>query len=80
MTLSRKKVDMSKNAAKYHTVPCSGEAHSNPHIDNCMMCLNYSWGLIVVPVECATLEDWHNLSDAEREAHKRGRKAFAKKM
>ncbi len=26
------------------TVPCSGEAHSNPHIDHCMMCLGIKWG------------------------------------
>jgi hypothetical protein len=25
--------------------PCTGEAHSNPHIDNCGVCLNYHWGL-----------------------------------
>lgn len=69
-----------KTTAKYHTVPCTGEAHSNAHIDNCMMCAKWTWGKIVVPVECATLEDWHNLSDSERDTHKRGRKAFAKRL
>lgn len=24
-------------------VPCTGEAHSNPHIDNCMQCAPF-WG------------------------------------
>lgn len=23
---------------------CNGEAHTNPFIDHCMMCLNYTWG------------------------------------
>lgn len=26
------------------TEPCSGEAHANPHIDNCMICLYTTWG------------------------------------
>jgi|GEM_PF-6908203 len=26
------------------TVPCTGEAHSNPHIDHCMICLGLDWG------------------------------------
>ena len=26
------------------TEPCTGEAHSNAFIDNCMVCLHYSWG------------------------------------
>lgn len=29
------------------TVPCSGEAHSNPFIDNCMVCLPYTWGRVL---------------------------------
>lgn len=26
------------------TVPCDGAAHSNAHIDNCGLCVNYTWG------------------------------------
>lgn len=26
------------------TVPCRGEAHSNPFIDNCGLCLGVVWG------------------------------------
>ena len=29
------------------TVPCYGEAHSNPYIDHCMVCLNVRWGRIL---------------------------------
>jgi hypothetical protein len=25
-------------------VSCTGEAHSNPHIDNCGVCLSHRWG------------------------------------
>lgn len=27
----------------YKLVPCNGEAHNNPHIDNCMVCLHTMW-------------------------------------
>jgi hypothetical protein len=26
------------------TEPCCGEAHSNPYIDHCMVCLGVQWG------------------------------------
>ena len=26
------------------TEPCCGEAHSNPYIDHCGVCLNVTWG------------------------------------
>lgn len=29
------------------TVPCYGEAHSNPYIDYCMICLGVRWGRIL---------------------------------
>jgi hypothetical protein len=29
--------------------PCSGEAHSNPYIDNCGVCTP-NWGTVAVPV------------------------------
>ena len=33
-------------------VPCTGEAHSNPYIDHCMMCAPY-WGMreVLVAIE-----------------------------
>jgi hypothetical protein len=31
----------------YKLVPCTGEAHSNPHIDNCSVCAP-RWGLVMV--------------------------------
>lgn len=34
----------------YYPVRCTGEAHTNPHIDNCMMCAPM-WG-------------WHPMADA----------------
>lgn len=66
-------------APKYHTVPCPGEAHRNPFIDNCMICAP-AWGKIVIPVECVDLDAWERLSDAQRASHKRARKAFAKTL
>lgn len=33
----------------YKLVPCTGEAHSNPHIDTCMSCLSGTWGWELVP-------------------------------
>ncbi len=30
-------------------VACTGEAHSNPHIDNCGVCVNHRWGFIARP-------------------------------
>lgn len=32
----------------YHLEPCNGEAHSNPYIDNCMLCLGGAWGWRIV--------------------------------
>ena len=32
----------------YHFEPCPGEAHSNPNIDNCMVCAP-RWGVVMVP-------------------------------
>lgn len=33
------------------TITCTGEAHSNPYIDNCMVCAP-EWGQITVCAEC----------------------------
>ncbi len=68
-----------KKTSKFHAIPCPGEAHSNPHIDNCMLCAPL-WGKIVLPVECETLEDWQNLSEETQKWYQRGRKAYAKKL
>jgi hypothetical protein len=32
------------------TVPCPGEAHGNPHIDHCMVCLGLRWGRVLKPL------------------------------
>lgn len=29
------------------TEPCNGEAHSNAHIDHCMVCLYCTWGRVL---------------------------------
>jgi hypothetical protein len=46
---------MTKRAKKipkpYHLVPCVGQAHTNPFIDNCMLCLNASWGKMKQPCD-----------------------------
>lgn len=31
----------------YELVECEGEAHSNVHIDHCMLCVNGTWGWMV---------------------------------
>ena len=33
----------------YKLVPCDGEAHENPHIDNCSQCAP-RWGWVMAPV------------------------------
>ena len=38
-----------KQKAKW--VKCTGEAHSNPYIDNCMVCLPY-WGEYATCPDC----------------------------
>lgn len=32
----------------HYAVECDGEAHSNAHIDNCMVCLGHAWGVLAV--------------------------------
>lgn len=34
-------------------VPCTGEAHRNPNIDNCMICMP-RWGLMEVIIDVAS--------------------------
>ena len=36
--------------AGFHLVQCTGEAHSNGHIDHCMRCLGVMWGYEVAPL------------------------------
>lgn len=33
------------------TLPCPGGAHSNAHIDHCMVCLNHTWGWLPAYLE-----------------------------
>jgi len=40
----------------FKLVQCDGEAHDNPHIDNCMQCAP-RWGWVMVP-ESSTHLDW----------------------
>ena len=41
---------MSKKIA--NVVACTGDAHSNVHIDNCMICLWHNWGKIYTCPTC----------------------------
>lgn len=41
----------------HHLVPCDGEAHRNPHIDNCLTCAP-RWGFVEIPVEYPTLAEY----------------------
>lgn len=38
------------------TEPCTGEAHSNAHIDHCMVCLDVTWGRVL---KAASAEDMY---------------------
>lgn len=49
----------------FHAVRCNGEAHSNPHIDGCLECLNHTWGW-VAEKNCA--ECWNGLGPGPCEA------------
>lgn len=66
-----------KQKITWHFVPCPGEAHSNPHIDNCGLCAP-QWGKILVPTDCVDLNAWREkyckLSDQERVEHDKTRK------
>ena len=53
--------------AKGKLVPCNGEAHSNPYIDNCGMCAPH-WGYCEVPrdyQQCALCKGWYASVNAE---------------
>lgn len=41
----------------YRLVECDGEAHSNPHIDNCLRCAP-RWGWIEIPEQYQTLAEY----------------------
>ncbi len=34
----------------FRLAPCTGEAHGNPHIDNCGVCFGETWGWVTRPV------------------------------
>lgn len=38
---------------------CTGEAHSNCHIDHCMVCLNHSWGVVYTCPHCGDTTKRH---------------------
>ena len=42
---------------RWHLVPCPGDAHSNPNIDNCGQCMP-RWGEVVVPVRFKTVQEY----------------------
>jgi hypothetical protein len=48
----------------HHLVDCNGEAHREPHIDNCGVCAPL-WGLVPVPLSCGTLDDYRRLRECE---------------
>ena len=43
--------------ARTRLVPCPGEAHSNPFIDNCSLCMP-RWGWVEIPAKYATLDEY----------------------
>ena len=54
-----------KQSEPTHMVPCTGAAHSNPHIDNCGMCAPH-WGEVEIPVRFATLAEYREARAEER--------------
>lgn len=44
-------------------VACPGEAHRNPHIDGCMMCLDYTWGEVPLPFKLGDAVTPRNADD-----------------
>jgi len=44
-------------SGKTHEIDCPGEAHTNPHIDNCGTCMP-RWAKIELPIEHATVQAW----------------------
>lgn len=49
----------------YRVVPCAGSAHSNPHVDNCGLCLP-NWGWVEVPAEFHTHTAYREKLAADR--------------
>lgn len=47
----------------FHFVPCPGEAHSNAHIDNCMLCAP-RWGLVEIPTAYENLAAYRTREEA----------------
>jgi hypothetical protein len=45
------------------TVPCDGQAHRNPHIDHCMVCLGGQWGELQVPAAFPDLQTYRQGGD-----------------
>lgn len=49
----------------FEVVPCAGGAHTNAHIDHCMVCLGYHWGYNMVPDGSVTF--WFDILKEARE-------------
>lgn len=47
-----------------HLVACPGEAHSNPHIDNCGICAP-RWGKVEIPLRFATYQEYQDARELE---------------
>lgn len=54
----------------WRCVPCHGEAHSNPHIDNCGICAPL-WEKIVIPMEYVSIEDFNEAFEKMNETEKK---------
>lgn len=57
---------------KYTVCVCPGAAHSNAFIDYCGLCMPF-WGVIVLPAEFSSLEEWMSICAVYRaEGNTRG--------
>ncbi len=57
---------MKKARKGYKLIPCPGEAHSNPYIDNCMLCAP-RWGQIEILEHCKDLNEHRDEMAKRRE-------------
>lgn len=54
-------------------IPCTGEAHTNAHIDNCGVCLGHEWGKMMayksVPLAALTKETAVSYNDSDLDGY-----------